>query len=402
MDKFWVKYTMDNCEILTNFAPSKKIRMRMIQIKKVENRQMVEDFIRVPRSIYKDYPQYVPDMDSDIRQLIASCGANGIAAKLQPFVAYRDEKAVGRVVGIINERANQRWQVSNVRFSLIEFVDDEEVSRALLEAVAAWGRENGMQTIQGPMGISDFDKEGMLVDDFQLMGSMTAIYNPDYYPRHMEKLGFQKEVDWLQIRIQIPQEVPAKYRRVAQYCREQMGLRVVKLTDKAIRKDGYGQRVFELLNECYKNIFGFSKLSDGQIDAFLDKYLPLVDNRLMPIILNDRDEVVGAAITMGSLARALQKSGGRLWPFGWYYLVRSLKWKHEESAEMLLVAVRPDYQGMGVNAMFFDDLIPVYNDYGFKWAETGPQLETNVRELTQWKPLHPEYVKRRRCYTKKV
>lgn len=242
----------------------------------------------------------------------------------------------------------------------------------------------------------------MLVEDFHLTGTMNTIYNPEYYPRHMEALGFKKEVDWLQIRIEIPQEVPARYARTAQYVREQMGLKVIKLTNEDIWQRGYGKKAFNLLNEAYKPIFGFSSLSEKQVDNFMERYLRLIDKQLIPVVVNDKEEVVGVAITMGCLSRAMQKANGRLWPTGWWHLLRALRWKREDSAEMLLIAVHPDYQGMGVNALFFDDLIPIYNKYGFRWAETGPQLEDNVRELSQWKPLKPEYVKRRRCYKKEV
>jgi GNAT superfamily N-acetyltransferase len=320
---------------------------------------------------------------------------------IQPFVAYKDGAPVGRIVGIVNNKANERWQTRNVRFSMIEFIDDKEVSTALIEAVSQWGKAQGMEKIQGPMGVTDFDKEGMLVEDFDLTGSMTAIYNPPYYPQHMEVLGFEKEVDWQQIRIDIPEEVPAKYARVAQYARETIGLRVVKRSKKEIRGE-YGQRAFRLFNQAYESIFGFSELSPKQVDNFLGKYVALIDTRMIPIIENDKGEIVGAAVTMGSLCEALKKSKGRLWPFGWYHLLKSLCLKREESAEMLLIAIRPDYQGLGVNAMFFDDLIPIYNRMGIKWAETGPQLEDNVRELTQWKPLKPTFVKRRRCYVKPI
>ena len=231
---------------------------------------------------------------------------------------------------------------------------------------------------------------------------MSTIYNPDYYPRHMEALGFKKEVDWLQIRVNIPATVPARYARTAQYVREQVGLRVIKVTSKDIGKGDYGKKIFGLLNDAYKPIFGFSSLSEKQIDQFVKKYLGLIDKKLIPLVVNEKDELVGVAITMGCLSRAMRKARGRLWPTGWWHLLKALKWRSEESAEMLLIAVRPDYQGMGVNALFFDDLIPIYNEYGFKWAETGPQLEDNVRELSQWKPLKPEFVKRRRCYFKQI
>lgn len=364
---------------------------------------MMEDFIRLPYFIYKDCRQYVPDLESDIRNLFDQRKNPAYSfSEIQPFVAYRDGVCVGRIVGIINRKANEKWKMRNVRFSMIEFIDDLNVSKALIETVSKWGQSKGMEAIHGPLGITDFDKEGMLLEDFHLTGSMNTVYNPDYYPRHMEALGFEKEVDWVQIRIMIPQEVPAKYARMAQYVREEIRLRVVKMTKEDNEKRDYGRKVFKLLNEAYAPIFGFSELSEEQADIFLKKYLSLIDWKLIPIVINEQDEIVGVAVTMGSLTKAMQKAKGRLWPFGWWHLLKALKWRPDDNAEMLLVAVRPDYQGLGVNALFFDDLIPLFNKYGFRWAETGPQLEDNMRELTQWKPLKPEYVKRRRCYTKKI
>ena len=377
--------------------------MSEVVIRQVEGNKLMDEFIRVPRIIYQDCPQYVPDLDSDVRKLFDVRETPGLEfSDIQPFIAYRDGKLAGRVVGIVNRKANKRWETKNVRFSMIEFVDDLEVSRALIQAVEEWGRTHGMEMMQGPLGITDFDKEGMLVEDFDMIGSINTIYNPEYYHRHMEALGLEKEVDWLQVHIDIPQDVPARYARVAQYAREQIGLRLIKLTNKQIFEEGYGKRVFDLLNEAYKPIFGFSALSPKQMDRFLNKYIKMVDKQLIPVILNDKDEMVGVAVSMGSLSKSMQKTHGRLLPFGWYHLVKALKWHHEDNAEMLLIAIRPDYQGLGVNAMFFDDLIPIFNKCGFKWAETGPQLEDNVRELTQWKPLHPKFVKRRRCYKKKI
>ncbi|MBR0259200.1 MAG: N-acetyltransferase [Prevotella sp.] len=366
---------------------------------KVETKRQMQDFVSVTRLIYDGVEQYVPDLDGEVRSLFDPRKNPGMKfSSIQQFVAYRDNVPVGRIVGIINKKANERWGTKNVRFSMIEFIDDLEVSRALIDAVSQWGAAQGMDTLQGPLGITDFDKEGMLVEDFHLMGSVNTIYNPDYYPRHMEALGLEKEVDWVQIRINVPKEIPARYQRVAQYCREQMGLRVIKVTDDMVYHKGYGKKCFDLLNEAYEPLFGFSKLSDEQVNLFLHKYLPVIDKQLVPVIVDEKDNVVGVAITMGSLSQAIRKANGRLWPTGWYHLLKALKWKREDNAEMLLIAVRPDLQGYGVNAMFFEDLIPIYNKYGFRWAETGPQLEDNVRELSQWKPLHPEVVKRRRCY----
>jgi GNAT superfamily N-acetyltransferase len=373
-----------------------------LRIIKVNSSREMSDFIHVTDRIYRDCTQYVPDFESDIRGLFDHRKNPGLEfSDIQPFVAYRGNAPVGRIVGIINRKANEKWNIRNVRFSMIEFIDDPEVSSALIGAVETWGKERGMEKIHGPLGVTDFDKEGMLVEDFNLKGSMTAIYNPPYYPRHMEALGFEKEVDWQQVRIRIPEEVPARYARTAQYAREQIGLTVKKCSKRELLGE-CGQQVFRLFNAAYAPIFGFSELSPRQVNSFLRKYLVLIDTRLIPVVFNKEGEIVGAAVTMASLVEALQKSKGRLLPFGWWHLLRSMKLKHEGCAEMLLVAVRPDYQGLGVNALFFDDLIPVFNKYGFRWAETGPQLEDNIRELTQWKPLKPEFVKRRRCYVKSL
>jgi len=377
--------------------------MGNIDVVKVGCKREMDDFIRLPYRIYENCPQYVPDLEGEIRKLFNQEKNPAYEfSQIQPFVAYRDGACVGRIAGIINRKANENWKTRNVRFSLIEFVDDLDVSKALIEAVSQWGQSLGMDTIHGPLGITDFDKEGMLVEDFHLTGSMNTIYNPEYYPRHMEALGFEKEVDWVQIRINIPKEVPARYARTAQYAREQIGLRVVKMTKEDNKKRNYGRKAFKLFNEAYAPIFGFSEISMEQADMFLKKYISLIDLKLIPIVINEQDEIVGVAVTMCSLSKAMRKANGKLWPFGWWPLLKALKFCCEDNAEMLLVAVRPDYQGLGVNALFFDDLIPIYNKYGLQWAETGPQLEDNVRELTQWKPLQPEFVKRRRCFRKLI
>jgi GNAT superfamily N-acetyltransferase len=378
--------------------------MNEIDIRKVSTKKDLRDFVQLPYKLYAGNSCYVPDLESDIYNVFNPSQNSGLEfTDIMPFMAYDAQgNAVGRIVGIINHRANQKWNTRNVRFGLIEFVDDRRVSAALLSAVETWGKEHGMEQIQGPMGIFDFDKEGMLVEDFDQLSSMITIYNPPYYPAHLEALGYEKEVDWIQVCIEIPKEVPEKYARVARLSKEMFGLTVRKLTHADIYKRGYGRKVFELLNQAYASLFGYTELSDRQIDEYVNRYLPLIDKRLIPVVENDKGEIVGVAITMGSLSHALRKAKGRLFPFGWYHLLKALKWKREEKVDMLLIAVRPDYQGLGVNALFFDDLIPIYNQYHFRYAETGPQLEDNVKELSQWGPLHPAYTKRRRCYKKKL
>lgn len=378
--------------------------MSKISIKEVKTKREMDDFVKFASQLYAGCQYYVPDLEMDVRETFDPEKNVGLEfSDIQPFIAYNEEgKPVGRIAGIINHRANEKWQTKNVRFGFIEFFDNPEISSALLNAVEQWGKERGMNCIQGPMSIFDFDKEGMLIEDFDKIGSMITIYNYPYYPRHMEALGYTKEVDWVQVSFEIPREIPQKYARVAKLTKEMFGLHVRKLTNADISKHGYGKKVFDLLNIAYAPLFAYTELSDKQVESYIKRYLPLVDKQLLPVIENENGEVVGVAITMSSLSHALQKTKGKLFPFGWFHLIRALKWKKEEKAELLLIAVRPDYQGLGVNALFFDDLIPIYNKHNFKWAETGPQLEDNIKELTQWKPLNPSFTKRRRCYKKNL
>lgn len=378
--------------------------MNKVEVVKADTKKTMDDFVALPRYIYKGCAQYVPDLDMDVRATFDPKKNAGLEfSDIQPFVAYNSEgECVGRIAGIVNHRANETWNVKVVRFSMIEFIDDLQVSSALIDAVTVWGAARGMTQIQGPMGISDFDKEGMLIEDFDEMGTMISIYNHSYYPRHMESLGFKKEVDWVSFQIEVPKVVPDKFARVTQLVQKRFKLSFRKMSRRDLLEGGYGKRIFQLLNEAYSPLFGFSRLSDRQIDNFLKQYISLVDPRLITGVEDCDGRLVGIAITTHSLSHALNKSQGKLLPFGWYHLLRSLKWKREGKVDLMLIAVHPDYQGMGVNALFFADLIPIYNELGITLAETGPQLEDNLKELSQWKTLSPKTVKRRRCYHKEI
>lgn len=376
--------------------------MGNVCIKSVSTRKDLEEFIKFPITLYAGNGQFVPEMANDVRDSFNPDKNHGLSfTEVQAFIAERDGKVVGRIAGIINSRANKKWNSSVVRFGYIDFIDDLEVSKALLDTVVEWGRERGMTEIQGPLGITDFDKEGMLVEDFDRMGSMIDIYNYPYYPKHMEAHGYSKITDWVQIRVEIPSEVPQRYARVARLSSEMYGLKVRKVTLQEAY-NGEGRRVFDLMNQAYAPLFGYSSFTPNQVDYFLKMYLPVADMELIPLVENDKGELVAAAVTMASMSKALQKSKGKLFPVGWWHMFKALKLKHEDTVNMMLIAVRPDMQGLGVNALIFNDLIPVYNKKGYKYAETGPQLEDNVKELSQWKPLNPEILKRRRCYGMKI
>jgi len=378
-----------------------------VVVRRVRTRREIDDFISLPKRLYKGNPCYVPDLDFDLKLTLKShvdgSSPSNVHTFMQPFVAYdANGRVVGRVVALINEKANDKWSTRQVRFSQIEFVDDPQVSRALLRSVELWGSEHGMNEVVGPLGISDFDKEGMLVSDFDKLGSVITYYNPAYYPRHMEALGYRKIVDWLQLRLPVPDELPPVYHRVAGYCRSEAGLTVRKITNRDVLRRGYGRRIFQLFNQCYAPLFGFSEFDVEQMDKYIRHYVYLVDKRLLTVIEDKAGEIVGAAVTMGSLSHAMQKSHGRLLPMGWWHLLKTVLWKHEDTIEMLLVAVRPDYQDMGVTALFFEDLLPQIQSLGFKYIETGPQLESNVKEINQWSYLKPTIEKRRRCYAHRI
>lgn len=373
-------------------------------VKIAQTKRQMDDFVRLPRKIYKGNPCYVPDMEADVRRWFDPKHNPGLQhSEVLPFVAYSEEgEPVGRIVGIINHKANQIWKGSCVRFGWIEFIDDTDVSFALLKAVEDWGRSKGMDSIQGPLGISDFDKEGMLISDFDKVGSAISIYNPAYYPEHMVQHGFGKEVDWVQVRLTIPEQVPARFARARDLVGNMYGLKVKKLTLKEVFQEGYGRKIFHLLNAAYSQLFGYTPHTDEEADAFVSQYIRMLDLQMLPMIEDKEGNLIACSITMPNLSEALQKAGGRLFPFGWYHLLRALKFNHGEEVELMLIAVHPEWQALGINSLVFADLIPIFNKKGYRFAETGPMLEDNMKVLTQWKEFDHVVHKRRRCFSKEI
>jgi GNAT superfamily N-acetyltransferase len=377
--------------------------MLEVTIREVSSKKDLDAFICFNYDLYKGNAYAVPDLYFDLVDTFnPKKNASLEFCEMQLFLAYKDNKVVGRVGAFINKRANETWNVKNVRFGWIDFVDDLDVSKALLDSVAEWGRKRGMTAIQGPLGMTDMDPEGMLIEGFDQLGTMATIYNYPYYPVHMDKYGMEKDADWIEMKMPVPDKVPEKYARVSEITLKRNNLRIKKLEGKKdIFDRRYGQKIFDLINEAYAPLFGYSKMTQRQIDGYVNTYMPLVDLRMVTLVEDcETNEVVAVGISMPSIVRALQKANGRLFPFGWFHLLKSLKWKHEEGVELLLVAVKPEYQNKGVNALLFADLIPIYQKMGFKWAETNPQLELNVKGQAQWQYLDHTVPKRRRCFRK--
>ena len=372
-----------------------------VEIKKVTTKKELKQFIRFNYEFYKNNPYAVPDLYEDMLQTF-SPGKNAALdfCEADYFLALREGRIVGRVAAIINRRANATWKKRQVRFGWIDFIDDIEVSRALIDTVKQWGRERGMDTIEGPLGFTDLDAEGMLIEGFDQLSTMATIYNYPYYPRHMEQLGLTKAVDWVEMKIYVPDEIPEKHLRIADIIRRKYDLRVRKLSGKrGLRRSGVVHDIFRLVNQAYAPLFGYSEMTEQQIDQYVGTYLPVLDLRMVTVVENAAGELVAVGISMPSLSRALQRARGRLLPFGWFHLLRALRWRRPEALDLLLVAVRPDYQNKGVNALLFTDLIPVYQQLGFKYAESNPELEVNEKVQSQWQYFHTEQHKRRRCFT---
>ncbi len=373
-----------------------------ITIKKVTTNSELKTFIRFNYELYKENPYSVPDLYDDMLNTFSPKKNAAFAfCEADYFLAYKDGKLVGRVAAIINNRANDTWSKKEVRFGWIDFIDDLEVSATLLKAVEVWGKERGMTSMVGPLGFTDFDAEGMLVEGFDQLSTMATIYNYPYYPQHMERLGFEKDADWVEFKIYIPDAIPDKHKRISDLIRRKYNLKVKKYTSaKELAKD-YGQAIFELMNEAYSPLYGYSALSQQQIDQYIKMYLPILDLRMITLITDAEDKLICVGISMPSLATALQKAKGRLLPFGWYHLAKTIFLKkYPKVLDLMLVAVKPEYQNKGVNALLFSELIPIYQQLGFEYAESNPELELNDKVQAQWEYFKTEQHKRRRCFKK--
>ena len=374
-----------------------------IQVKAVSSKKEMKTFVRFANRLYKENRYYVPAMPLDDMATFDK-GHNGAFAfsEAELYLAYKDEEVVGRVAAIINNKANEAWGVKQVRFGWIDFIDDMEVSGALLDAVIAFGRKHGMTQIVGPLGFTDFDPEGMLVEGFDRISTMALIYNHPYYPEHMKKHGYTKETGWLENRIIIPQAMPEKFNRIADLVHQKYNLKVRKFTTRQIKELNYGRKFFHLINKTYCNLYGFSLLSDKQIDDFVDANLSLIDARMMTFIEDENGELIAGGISMPSIAEALQKCRGELFPFGWWHLLKAMFWKRSDTVELLLIGVLPEWQRKGVVALLFQDLVKVYNELGFKYAETNAMLENNLKIQSIFESFEREIHKRRWVFGKEI
>ena len=380
--------------------------MSLIEIRKVENKKDLKTFIDFHYDLYEGNEYDVPNLFSDeMNTLSKDRNAAFEFCESEYFLAYKDGKLAGRVAAIINHKANERWNCKSVRFGWIDFIDDREVSKALLQAVEDYGKSKGMDNVVGPLGFTDMDPEGMLTWGFDQLGTMPTIYNYSYYPEHIEALdGYEVDNKYVEYKLIVPDTVPEKYAKIAAMIEKRYNLHVRKLTKKDVFQGGYGQKIFELINATYKDLYGYSELSQKQIDQLIHSYLSFLDFNLITCIEDWSEaeyKMVGIGITIPSLAKALQKCRrGRLFPFGWWHVLRAIKMHKTKIVDLLLVGILPEYRAKGANALLFADLIPWYQKYGIEWGETQVELETNAGVQGQWGALTPVMHKRRKCYKK--
>ena len=373
-----------------------------IEIRKIDTKCGLKKFVKWGIDLYKGNECFVPPLVMD--------DVNTLDPKNNPafdfcesiyFMAYDDGKPVGRIAGIINNVVNEKTGKKTLRFGWVDFIDDTRVSEALFRAVEVWGRSKGMEEIVGPLGFSDMDPEGMLVEGFVQEGTMATIYNYPYYPKHLEAMGFEKEADWVEFRMTVPDGIPERYQRISDIIKRKYELSTPKYTSaKKLVKD-YGQEIFQLINEAYSELYGYSPLTPRQINRYISMYIPVLRLDNISLIVDKDKKLIGVGIAMPSMSKALIKCRGRMFPFGWIHLLKALRGQNDV-VDLLLVAVKPEYQSKGVNSLLFTDLIPCFIKNGYKFAESNPELELNQKVQSQWGYFETRQHKRRRAFRKSL
>ena len=375
-----------------------------IEIREVQpvKKELLE-FVHYPiDNLYKDNKYYVPALVLDeVGTLSPDENPAFDFCQSVYYMAYKDGKPVGRIAGIINNAVNEKMGEKDLRFGFVDFIDDKEVSSKLFEAVEKWGKARGMERMVGPLGFTDMDPEGLLVEGYDQVSTMATIYNYPYYVDHIEALGFKKDNDWVEFKIYVPDAIPEKHQRISDIISRKYELQTIKYTSaKKIVRD-YGQAIFKLVNEAYMNLYGYSPLTPKQINHYIKMYVPILRLENVSLIIDKNRELVGVGIALPSMSKALIKGRGRMFPTGWLQYLKALKGRNNV-VDLMLVAIKPEYQSKGVNALLFTDLIPYFIKNGYEYAESNPELEENQKVQSQWQYFRTEQHKRRRAYIKDI
>ena len=371
-----------------------------IQIKEVTSLKELKKFIKFQYSLYDGNNYWVPPLRADeIKTLRKDKNPAFDFCEAKYWLAYKDGKVVGRVAGIINKKYNERWNEKTARFGWLDFIEDENVCSSLLKKVEEWAKENKMESLHGPLGFTDMDGEGTLIEGFEELSTLGAIYNYPYYPDMISKNGYKKDTDWIEFEVTMHYEVPEKIERIAEIALKRNNLKVLKV-NKAKEMLPYAREIFYVLNAAYKDLYGFVELTDRQIDMYVKQYFGFIIPEYVPVVLDENNKVAAFGIMMPSLSKALQKNKGRLLPFGFMQILKAMK--KNKNVDLYLTAVRPDLQDKGVNAILIHETNKVFIKNRIEKVETNRELEENSKVQAQWKFFKNRQHKRRRCYKKEL
>jgi GNAT superfamily N-acetyltransferase len=376
----------------------KPLKDSSIEIREVKSRKDLEQFIRFPHQLYRDNPYWVPLRISQERRTLSEKTNPAFEySRARYWLVLREGEVVGRVAAIISAAHHKRWNQAYMRFGWLDFIDDPAVLAALMAQVEVWAREEGLTAVHGPLGFTDMDAAGMLVEGFEELGTLATLYNYPYYPRCLEQLGYQKDTDWLEYKIEAPASPDERIGKLAQLLMKRENLRLVQAQS---RKEVllYARQIFDLFSEGYRNLYGYVPLNERQIEYYTQQYLGFLDPEFVPLVVDHEGRLVAFGVTMPSLSRAMQRSRGRLFPFGFIHLLRAMK--VNDRADLYLVVVKPEYQGKGINAILINHMSEVFIRHGIRWIESNPELENNLLVQGQWKHFNRRQHKRRRCYIK--
>jgi hypothetical protein len=371
-----------------------------ITVEEVITKKDLKKFVKFPAELYKNNQYWVPPLIFDeMQNLRKDKNPSFEYCEARYWLAYKSNNIVGRIAAIINHRANEKWGYKHIRFGWIDFIDDLEVSKALLDEVEKWGKEKGMDIVDGPLGFTDMDNEGMLVEGFDKLPTIANIYNFPYYPVHLEKHGYLKQEDWLQFKFNASQPVPEKMERLNKLVMQKYNLHIKSFT-KAKQILPYGRRFFYTLNKAFSNIYGFVDLTDREIDKYVKQYLTFLQPQFVCLVFDKDDNIVAFGVSMPSLSRAFQKAKGRLFPFGFIHIFRALK--NYDHIDLYLNGVHPDWQKKGIVSIYYTEMNKAYIKYNVKIAISNQQLESNLDAIAMWHNYESEPYIRRRCYKKEI
>ena len=371
--------------------------MGNIDIKQVVTKKDLMDFIKFPMDLYRNNPNYVPPLINEEKNIWNPKENPALKySEAKQFLAFKNNKIAGRIAVLINKKEEKELGIRKVRFGWLDFIDDAQVSKALIDEAVKFAKENDIDKIEGPMGFTNLDKAGMLTFGFDKLATMIGLYNNDYYPKHLENLGLVKEKEWVEFELQFPEILPEKVEKFSSLIAQKYKLKTLKFKHKKEILP-YVESMFKLLDETYKHLSTYTPISEEQIKTYKEKYFGFIDKDYITCVADENDQLVAFAITMPSYSKALQKSQGKLFPFGWWHFLQA--GKRNERANFYLIGIHPDYQRRGVTSMIFKAIQENLKTKGIKYLETNPELEENKNVQLLWQDYNPVNHKRRRTYS---